>query len=57
MGQKSVMLFVVALLISLWCFSILWSGFSGSWSGFSVSHSGFWMQCGGLIISWYGLSR
>ena len=57
MGQKSVMLFVVALLISLWCFSMLWSGFSVSCSSFSVSHSGFWMQCGGLVISWYSLSR
>ena len=28
-----------------------------SFSGFSVSHSGFRMPCGGLVISWCGLSR
>ena len=57
MGQKSVMLFVVALLIFLWCFSMLWSDFSFSRSGFSVSHCGFRMPCGCLVISWCGLSR
>ena len=50
MGQKSVMPFVVAFLISLWCSTVSWSGFSVSWSGFR-------MPCCGLVISWCGLSR